>query len=173
MILDVCCGSESMYHGSQAELNDDEFITMDIRRGDFSYKYESMLTETPVIVEPDILANMRYLPFKDDVFDIIVCDPPHMDCGLTGFWGKKYGSWNQQDTIDTMELANIEFSRCLRPHGTLVPKSTVDIIPRFKKMLSNFKFFLPIQTIRAQGCITPKESQKAALWYITINNKWS
>ena len=170
MILDVCCGSEMMYKGAQAELDDNEFITMDIRKGDFSFKSGSPITETHVVVSPTVLANMRSLPFKDSVFDIIICDPPHMDCGLTGFWGKKYGSWNQQDTIDTMKLANDEFSRCLKDRGTLVLKVIADIMPRFQKMLKNFKFFLPIQTVRAQGYLKLRETQNSALWYIAINH---
>lgn len=171
MILDVCCGAEKMYHGSQSQLATNEFITIDIRTGDFSYKSKSSVTTTSVIVKPKILADMRYLPFKDDTFDIIVCDPPHMDCGLTGFMYKAWGSWNQQETIDIMKLANLEFSRCLRKNGTLILKVTGEIAPRYKKMLKNFKLFLPIQTIRARGCMKPKAEKNAGLWYIGINNK--
>jgi len=168
MILDVCCGAEKMYHGAQEALNDGKFITMDIRKGDFSFKTKASVAKVPVVVKPMILADMRYLPFKDDVFDVIVCDPPHMDCGLTGFSGKAWGSWNQRETIDIMKLADAEFSRCLRPRGTLILKVMADIMPRFQKMLKSFSFFLPIQTVRARGCMTSKESRKAALWFIAI-----
>ena len=151
-------------------MDDGEFITMDVRKGDFSFESKSSFAGHSIIVNPMILADMRYLPFKDDVFDIIVCDPPHMNCGLTGFMIKAWGSWNQRETIDIMKLANDEFSRCLKDRGTLVLKVMADIMPRFQKMLKNFKFFLPIQTVRAQGCIVPKEARKAALWAIAINH---
>lgn len=151
-------------------LGDGEFITMDIRKGDFSFKNKSSVAKCYVIVKPMILADMRYLPFKDGVFDIIICDPPHMDCGLTGFMAKAWGSWNQRETIDIMKMSNMEFSRCLRPRGTLILKVMADIMPRFQKMLKNFRFFLPIQTVRAHGCMVSKEARKAALWYVAIKD---
>ena len=170
MILDVCCGAEKIYHGNQLQLPTDEFITIDIRRGDFSYKTKSSLAETKNIIKPKILADMRYLPFLDRTIDIIVCDPPHMDCGLTGFMGKAWGSWGQQETINIMSIANAEFSRCLKPYGTLILKSMPDIFTRFKKTLCDFTFFLPIQTVRARGCMESKEAKKAAIWYIGIKD---
>lgn len=169
MILDACCGAEKIYHGYQHALDDQQLITIDIRRGDFSYKSKTSVTKTSVIVEPKVLADMRHLPFKDNIFDIIVCDPPHMDCGLTGFMPRAWGSWNQKETISIMKMANIEFSRCLKNNGTLILKVMGDIFPRYQKMLSNFKFFLPIQTIRPNGCMESKESKKAALWFVAIN----
>lgn len=169
MILDVCCSAEKMYHSRQNELNEDEFITMDIRHGDFSYTIKGQTTK--VIVKPKVIADMRYLPFKNGIFDIIVCDPPHMDCGLTGFMGKAWGSWNQKDTIDVMKLANYEFSRCLKRNGTIVLKVMGDIEDRYFKMLSNFTLFLPIQTVRAAGFVKTQEMKKSAKWFIGILNK--
>lgn len=169
MILDVCCSAEKMYHGHQNNLDKNEFITMDIRHGDFSYTIQG--ATTPVIVKPVVLGTMQHLPFKSNTFDIIVCDPPHMDCGLTGFMSKAWGSWNQRDTIDVMKLANHEFARCLKKNGTLVLKITGDIEDRYIKMLSNFILFLPIQTIRAEGFIKTKKMKMSAKWFIGICNK--
>lgn len=171
MILDTCCGAEKIYHSNQTQLPNSEYVTIDIRRGDFSYKSKGSVAESRVIINPKVLADMRYIPFKDNVFDIIVCDPPHMDCGLTGFMAKAWGSWGQQETIDIMKMANVEFSRCLKPQGTLILKIMPNISDRFKKILTNFILFLPIQTIRANGCINPKEAKLAAIWYIGIHNK--
>lgn len=28
-------------------------------------------------VDPDVFADAHYLPFKDNVFDIVICDPPY------------------------------------------------------------------------------------------------
>ena len=168
MILDACCGAQKMYHGHQYVLDDQDFITIDIRSGDFSYQMKNSVAKSPVIVEPKVLADMQHLPFKDNVFDIIVCDPPHMDCGLTGFMSKAWGSWNQKDANIIMKMANIEFSRCLKNNGTLILKVMGDLFSRYQKMLSNFIFFLPIQTIRPNGCMDSKESKKAALWFVAI-----
>lgn len=169
MILDVCCGPEKIYQNNQIKLNG-KFITMDIRKGDFSYDDKTQIKEVKIIVSPNVLADMRYLPFKGGTFDIIVCDPPHMDCGLTGFMGKAWGSWSQKETIDTIKVSNHEFSRVLKPHGTLILKVMKPIFPRFEKLLSNFIFFLPIQTVRSRGCMESKEAKESALWYIAIKD---
>lgn len=169
MILDVCCGAEKIYHNNQIKLNGN-FITMDERRGDFSYKTKSAVAEVKVVVDPMVLADMQCLPFKDNIFDTVVCDPPHMDCGLTGFMGKAWGSWGQQETIDIMKNANIEFSRVLKPSGSLILKVMKPIFPRFEKMLTNFIFYLPIQTVRARGCMESNEAKQSALWFIASNH---
>ena len=122
MILDTCCGAEKIYQGKQSQLSDSKYITIDVRKGDFSYKSVGSIAETKIIVNPVVLADMRYLPFKNNIFDTIVCDPPHMDCGLTGFMGKAWGSWGQQETIDIMKMANVEFSRVLKSSGSLILK---------------------------------------------------
>ncbi|KKL72649.1 hypothetical protein LCGC14_2082780, partial [marine sediment metagenome] len=32
---------------------------------------------SPVIVNPDVQANFARLPFKDNIFNLVVFDPPH------------------------------------------------------------------------------------------------
>jgi len=165
-VLDVCCGAEKMYHGMQERLAGDH-ITMDIRHGDDSYESENQ-TRLEITIDSDVIANMRAMPFKDGVFNVVVCDPPHMKCGLTGFMGKKWGSWNQQDTIDTMHIANTEFSRVLKIGGTLILKIMPDLVGRYEKMLTSFIFYLPIQTVRPNGRGMSKESRNAAIWLIGV-----
>ena len=168
MILDVCCSAEKIYHGRQSILNDAEFITMDIRKGDFSYQVGTANTPTNVIVNPKVLADMQYIPFRDNSFDIIICDPPFMDFSLTSFGIKAWGSWTQQESISIMKLANAEFSRVLDPNGTIILKTTGVIEDRYIKLLSNFIFFLPIQTVRAKGFIKNKEMKQGAKWFIGV-----
>jgi len=168
MILDVCCGAEKIYQNNQLNLPDNEFISIDIRKGDFSYKSKSMRAPTQIIVNPTILTYMQNLPFKNNIFNIIVCDPPHMNCGLSGYMGKAWGSWSQQETITTMKKANDEFARVLKPSGTLVLKVMKPMFPQFKELLTNFIFFLPIQTVRPRGCMESREAKESALWFIGI-----
>jgi ubiquinone/menaquinone biosynthesis C-methylase UbiE len=169
MILDVCVGGEKIYQRWQENLGD-EFLSIDIRKGDYSYQTKASVAKVPVVVKPKVLADMKYLPFKDGSMDSIVCDPPHMDCGLTGFMAKAWGSWDQKETVATLKVANKEFSRVLKPHGTLILKIMPNLWPTYKKLLSNFIFFLPIQSVRAQGCMKPKELRFAAFWAIGTNN---
>lgn len=167
-VLDACCGLEKMYHGLQKGLGDN-FITIDIRKGDYSYK--SINHPKKIIISPMIIAKMDSLPFKPGCFDIILCDPPHMNCGLTGFMGKTWGSWNHKETVTTMSLANIEFSRCLKPTGMLILKIMGDRKELYLQLLDRFMFFLPIQTIRARGFIHTQQETEGAIWYIGIQKE--
>lgn len=165
MILDACCGAEKIYQGWQENLGDD-FISIDIRKGDFSIKTSKNCATVPGIVKPKVLADMKFLPFKTGSIDEIVIDPPHMHCGLTGFMGKLWGSWDQKETVETLKAVNIEFKRVLTPKGRLTLKIMPNLWEVYKKLLSNFVFYLPIQSVRAQGCMKPKELRFAAFWAI-------
>lgn len=165
MILDACVGAQKIYQGWQAELGD-EFIGIDLRKGDFSYQTKASVAKVPVIVKPKVLADMKHLPFKDGSMDEIVIDPPHMDCGLTGFMSKAWGSWDQKETVETLKIINDEFKRVLTPKGRLTLKIMPHLWPTYKALLSNFVFYLPIQSVRAQGCMKPKELRFAAFWAI-------
>lgn len=167
LILDACCGSMKIYKGSEKELiEQDELITIDIRRGDFSYQTKAQMCPVSVIVKPTVLADMRFLPFRVGVFDEIFCDPPHLDCSLTAFMSKAYGSWDQHEIIKVMKAANKEFARVLKYRGRLTLKILTKDQDRYKDLLKNFYFHIPIQTIRAHGCIEDPETPNGALWLL-------
>lgn len=89
--------------------------------------------------KPDVVADARYLPFRDGAFSDVYCDPPH----LVGF-GEKDKSWNEDlgyvpgyarfskwkeraNWIVFMTRTNAEFARVLQPSGHLhykVPDGT-------------------------------------------------
>ena len=171
MILDVTAGCLSIYDGWHKKLGDN-FIGIDIRKGDFSYKMPKQWSEVKVIVRPTVKADMKNLPFKSGIFDAIIFDPPHIAAGLTGWIGAHYGSWTQSETIKAVRVANSEFARVLRPRGLLILKIMPRRFPLYEALLKNFVFFLPIQTIRREGAWRPKRN--AALWAIAtlkeINN---
>jgi hypothetical protein len=81
--------------------------------------------------KPDVVADARYLPFRDGAFSDVYCDPPH----LVGF-GEKDRSWNEDldyvpgyarfskwkeraNWIVFMTRTNAEFARVLRTEGLL------------------------------------------------------
>ena len=167
LILDACVGSAKMYKGRERLLKEN-FISIDIRKGDFSYKTEKALAITPIIIKPTILANMKQLPFKDKIFNVIICDPPHVSDSPNGRFTKAYGSWNKNERISTIYKANIEFARVLKDNGMLILKIMPDQINSYEQLLTNFIFYLPIQTIRDWGCIKSKEAKLAAIWLIGI-----
>lgn len=165
IVLDACVCAEKIYHGWQDKLNGD-FIGIDIRKGNFSHKYPSNYTEIKVIIKPTVLADMKFLPFQDSSIDSIVFDPPHMDCGLTGFMAKSWGSWTQSETIRTLRVVNDEFSRVLKVPGTIVLKIMPRSFPLYETLLKNFVFYLPIQTKRSIGAWKNKQDREAALWAV-------
>jgi len=177
LILDTCVGAAKMYKGREKLLKD-SFISIDIRKGDFTLKVDEdynrtsdisqRVADVPVIIKPHILANMKYLPFKEKIFDVIICDPPHL-IGTSGFMVKQYGGWkDKNERIVTFYRANIEFARVLKDNGTVILKIMPDQVNSYEQLLTNFIFYLPIQTIRQQGCINTKESKLAAIWLIGI-----
>jgi len=168
LILDACVGAEKIYQGMNKLLKEN-FISIDIRKGDFSYepKY-NRIAKTTVIVKPLILADMKHLPFKDKIFDVIICDPPHMQLSEKSMMYAEYGSWTKNDKIVSFYKTNEEFKRCLKPNGILIVKIMPEDKDRVISLFNNFIFFLPIQTIRPHGCITPKETKLGAVWLIGI-----
>ena len=167
LILDACVGSEKIYQ-KRNKLLKDCFIGIDIRKGDFSIpKDNHYLSASEIIVKPTILANMKTLPFKDNIFDVIICDPPHLS-SVTERYNRYYTSWSKIETISTIYKANIEFNRILKKNGTLILKILPESINRYESLLNNFIFYLPIQTVRPKGCIKSKEAKLAAIWLIGI-----
>jgi tRNA G10 N-methylase Trm11 len=168
LILDACCGAEKIYQSWNKGLGEN-FISMDIRKGDFSYTSENNWTRNKVVIKPTVLASMKALPFKDNVFDGIVCDPPHLKCGENSHMNKYYGSWSQTDIIRTMREANLEFARVMRSSATLVLKILPEQFPLYQTLLNKFCFYLPIYTKRLRGSMkNPKGEKDAALWAIGL-----
>ncbi len=164
IVIDVCVGSACMYQTWHKNLGD-SFISMDVRKGDYSFDYPNRATPKTVIVKPKILADMKHMPFKDGVADIINCDPPHYACGITGFLNKLYGSWNQEEVKESIKWANQEFARVLRDGGQLNLKIMPSDINTYQNLLSNFTFYWPIQTYRPSGIVkgTRKEQNAATV----------
>jgi SAM-dependent methyltransferase len=166
LILDVCCGSEKIYQGYQKNLGD-SFIAIDIRKGDFSYKRKNDWATHKIIVEPTVLADMRYLPFKDESIDAIVFDPPHLKCGENSYSYAYYGSWSQSDTTKMTNLVNVEFSRVLKPDTFLFLKTMGDRREIYEALFKSFVFFLPMQLKRPRGTFkNPKPDADGAIWLI-------
>ena len=170
MILDACCGAMKMYDGWHKKLGD-ELITIDIRKGDFSYyspygwnPQKQGFTE--VIVRPTVKADMKYLPFRENIFDAVIFDPPHLDVGKGSNLDKLYGSWTRTECIKTLVAVNEEFKRVLKPRGFIIMKVRRKyFFSIFEPLLTNFCFFLPIE--RRSGAYHKKDGKhRRILWAI-------
>lgn len=79
---------------------------------------------SPIVIDPDEIADFTALPFADESFHLVVFDPPHIERKQAlGFLTQKYGIL----TGDWREMLRKGFAECfrvLKPHGTLVFKWT-------------------------------------------------
>lgn len=88
-----------------------------------------------IVVSPDIIADFRKLPFKDDEFDLIIFDPPHLIHAGDNSWLKlKYGLL-PKDWSTYIKAGFDECMRVLKPTGTLLFKWSNNQIP-FNKVFN-------------------------------------
>lgn len=112
-ILDVCCGSRMFWFNK----NNQKTIYMDNR------ELEDILCDGRKLkIKPDIVADFRHIPFKDNSFYLVVFDPPHLkQAGETSYMAKKYGKLTNNWKEDIRQGFK-ECMRVLKPNGTLVFK---------------------------------------------------
>src|SRR5690554_1669738 len=97
--------------------NNPEVLLVDIR------KEEHILCDgRKLSIQPDIIADFRNLPFKNNSFKMVVFDPPHLlKLGKTSWMAKKYGvldkNWKEDITKGFQEAF-----RVLKKNGTLIFK---------------------------------------------------
>lgn len=119
-ILDACCGSRMFWFDKQNE----DVTYMDIREED-----TELCDGRKLIVAPDVVADFRDMPFKDESFYMVVFDPPHLvRAGENSWLAKKYGKLNEATwRMDLMQGFD-ECMRVLKPNGTLIFKWNEDQI---------------------------------------------
>jgi SAM-dependent methyltransferase len=77
---------------------------------------------SPIVVDPDLLADFQDLPFPDNTFALVVYDPPHIErTAAKGLLTKKYGHLDG-DWREMLANGFRECFRVLRPEGTLIFK---------------------------------------------------
>lgn len=73
-------------------------------------------------IKPDIVADFRKIPFKDNSFKLVVFDPPHLlRVGENSWLAKKYGKLGQ-DWKSDLKQGFEECFRVLEPYGILIFK---------------------------------------------------
>lgn len=119
-VLDACCGSRMFWF----DKNNSDVTFMDCRQ-----QYEELSTGHVINVDPDVVADFRDMPFEDDVFDMVVFDPPHLrHVGENSWLAKKYGKLDELWPEDIRQ-GFAECMRVLRPSGTLIFKWNEEQIP--------------------------------------------
>jgi SAM-dependent methyltransferase len=115
-VLDVCCGPKGFWFDKQ----DCRAFFIDNRRETIRMEYPSgNYTE---IIDPDLVASFTDLPFPDEMFRLVVFDPPHIQRGgadgrMTKRYGFLLGGWREM-----LRKGFRECFRVLRPEGVLIFK---------------------------------------------------
>ncbi len=129
-ILDVTCGSRTIWFNK----NHPNAVYCD-RRIEAHYniwKNDNGKAERACIIDPDIQCDFTNLPFADNVFSLVVFDPPHLiKANETAWLVKKYSkldeSWPQM-----LHDGFAECMRVLKPDGVLIFKWSEYDIPAEK-----------------------------------------
>lgn len=123
-VLDACCGSRMFWYDKK----NPNVTYMDNRKFD-----DELCDGRKLIVNPDVVADFRYIPFKDNSFHMIVFDPPHLiHAGENSWLAKKYGLLNEDTWQEDLKKGFNECMRVLKPYGTLIFKWNTEQIPMSK-----------------------------------------
>lgn len=132
-ILDVCCG----FRGSWFDKHNKNAVYCDIRNESHQYhsdKYGDRVWD----IKPDVVSDFKRLPFRNNMFNLILFDPPHLkNVGETSFLCRKYGKLSNNWRYDISAGFN-ECWRTLKDNGSLIFKwCELDI--KLAELLSIFK----------------------------------
>jgi len=120
LILDVCCGSKMFWFNK-----DNPFVLFnDIRK-----ENHVLCDGRKLEINPDTQYDFRRLPFENNMFKLVVFDPPHLETlGKDSWMAKKYGvlipGWEED--------IRAGFSECMRVlelYGILIFKWNETEIP--------------------------------------------
>lgn len=113
-ILDACYGSRMFYF----DKTNPNVTFMDIRE-----LKDTLCDGRKLEIKPDIIGDFRNMPFENNIFDLVVFDPPHLiRAGKNSWLAKKYGMLDFDNwKIDLSDGFN-ECMRVLKPNGTLIFK---------------------------------------------------
>lgn len=113
-VLDMCCGSRMFWF----DKTDPRAIFSDIRAEE-----HTLCDGRKLVINPDVIADFRSLPFADSSFPVVVFDPPHLEhVGDNAWMGKKYGRLNKDTWRNDLRAGFKEAFRVLRPQGVLIFK---------------------------------------------------
>lgn len=112
-ILDPCCGSRMFWF----DKNNNNVVYGDIRNEE-----HTLCDGRQLIIRPDVDIDFTKMPFEDEIFYLVVFDPPHMkQLGANSWMAKKYGRLNVT-WQDDIRAGFIECMRVLKNNGTLIFK---------------------------------------------------
>jgi len=118
-VLDAAAGGRAMW--SERYTDADHVVYQDMRKSmeEYQGEYENC--------SPDVMADMRNMPYADGSFDLVVLDPPHVISSdgmhrLSGWIERKYGALQAETWQADIAAAFAECWRVLRIGGVLTMK---------------------------------------------------
>lgn len=116
-IIDVCCGGKMFYF----DKHDERVLFQDNRN------FETVLCDGRTFkVQPDVIGDFTKMVYKDDTFDMVIFDPPHLidktDGKKTGWQFQKYGSLPPKEWRTIIKKGFAECFRILKNEGFLIFK---------------------------------------------------
>lgn len=112
-IIDVCCGSRMFWFDKQ----NPAVVFMDNRELE-----QSLCDGRKLEIKPDLVADFRHIPYKDNSFCLAVFDPPHLlRAGKKSWLAAKYGKLGPEWRAD-LKAGFDECLRVLKPYGVLIFK---------------------------------------------------
>ena len=112
-VLDACCGSRMFYF----DKSNPEVLFQDNRE-----LKTTLCDGRQLLVKPDVKADFRNMPYKDNAFKVVVFDPPHLiHAGTVSWLAKKYGVL-PKEWKPYLKAGFDECMRVLEPNGLLVFK---------------------------------------------------
>ncbi len=112
-ILDPCCGGKMFWFDKK---NPNVLFT-DIRKEDIV-----LCDGRSFSINPDMISDFRDMPFKNNSFNMVVFDPPHLKrVGKKSWLAKKYGVLNK-DWENDIKKGFEECFRVLKKDGVLIFK---------------------------------------------------
>lgn len=120
-VLDATAGGKHIWHDDMKDA--DRVVFADRRRVDTG----DLEHQPGWSCAPDVLADVRELPFVTGLFDLVCYDPPHRvtDGGMTKLSGvieQKYGALRAETWQSDLRASFRELWRVLRDGGTLTFK---------------------------------------------------
>src|SRR5690554_1408680 len=93
-----------------------------------------------LIINPDVVADFRNIPYPGSTFYLVVFDPPHLiKAGENSWMAKKYGKLNEETWKQDIREGFHECMRVLKPNGTLIFKWNETQI-KLREVLENIDY---------------------------------
>ena len=135
-ILDACCGSRMFWFNKENK----NTVYMDNRTEE-----TTLCDGRKLIVKPDVMADFRKMPYKDETFHLVIFDPPHLlRAGDKSYLKLKYGQLGEEWKED-IKKGLAECWRVLKQNGTMIFKWSDEQIN-----ISMVKELLPCEPIIGQ-----------------------